>query len=68
MSGEKTQVFAIIRVDKFHDESVKLENKITAVKIVRRQELAQQEVGRLNQLNTAKDCIYFWQATRLSPE
>lgn len=62
---EAIHVFAIIRIDAFQPPDVPLESKITVKKVVWTQEIAEQEVERLNKLNTAKGALYFWQITRL---
>jgi hypothetical protein len=58
------QVFAIIRIDYFQDDNVPIENKIAVKEIVFDIKLAEEEVRRLNQLNSDKGCKYFWQTTR----
>jgi len=58
-------VFAIIRVDDFHDLEVSPETKITITKIVLTRETAEAEVARLNKLNSNKGCIYFYTITRI---
>lgn len=58
-------VFAIVRVDSFQDLAVSPETKIVIKKIVLTQEVAKAEVTRLNNLNNNKNCIYFYQMTRL---
>ena len=64
-SKKYLHVFAVIRVDTFHDSSTHVEDKITVTKIFRTQESAEQEVERLNKLNAQKGSIYFWKITRL---
>lgn len=64
MKGQR-QVFAILRFDEFADSSVAVENRITVVEIVEDDETARIEVQRLNELNKAKGCRYYFQATRL---
>jgi hypothetical protein len=59
------QAYAIVRVDQDAAPGTTPENRITVKKIVGSEELARAEVDRLNRLNAAKGCIYFWQATRL---
>ena len=58
-------VFAVIRVDRFHDPMAAPETAITVKKIVLSQQLAEAEVARLNALNGDKGSLYFWQITRL---
>jgi hypothetical protein len=65
MAKQKKEVYAVIRVDDFHDPAVPLENKITVKEIVPSLEVADAEVARLNALNNSKGSRYFWQATRL---
>jgi len=55
-------VYAVIRFDR-HMQS--WENAFTVKEIVRTQDIAESEVKRLNELNADKDCLYFWQTTRL---
>ncbi len=65
MAKQKKEVYAVIRVDDFHDPAVPLEDKITVKEIVSSLEVADVEVARLNALNNSKESRYFWQATRL---
>jgi hypothetical protein len=58
-------VFAIVRVDRFHDPVATPETAIMVKKIVRSEQLAEDEVARLNALNRDKGSLYFWQITRL---
>jgi hypothetical protein len=61
MTKDKTQVFAVIRIDRGVEIS---EDSISVVKVVAEREEATREVERLNSLNAAKGAFYFWQATR----
>jgi len=54
-------LFAVIRVDADIKE---LEDAITVKEVLPTREEAVSEVHRLNQLNAAKGCHYFWQTTR----
>jgi hypothetical protein len=65
MGKAKTQVYAIIRVDEFYDQSTTIENKITVKEVVHSLDEAKAEVARLNTLNESKGAKYFWQTTRL---
>lgn len=61
-----SHVFAIIRYDIFQEcNHLTVPEMITIKKIVWHQEIAEQEVSRLNQLNRDKGTLYFWQMTRL---
>ena len=57
-------VYAIVRFDR---EMQSWENSFTLKEIVRTQDIAESEVKRLNEVNADKDCLYFWQTTRLFP-
>lgn len=57
--------FAIVRVDLFHDLAADPETAITVKKVVLSEQFAEEEVSRLNTLNRDKQCMYFWQVTRL---
>ncbi|KNY25482.1 hypothetical protein [Pseudobacteroides cellulosolvens] len=57
-----THVYAIIRIDKFIDD---YKNAVTVKEVVLSLEDAEKEVERLNRINSDKDCLYFWQTTRL---
>jgi hypothetical protein len=46
----------------FNGYSVTLKEIVTSV------ELAENEVRRLNEINSDKSCKYFWQSSRLFPE
>lgn len=59
------QVFAIIRFDIFQADDATPDELVTVKSIVWDQTTAEQEVARLNTLNADKECIYFWQMTRL---
>ena len=58
-------VFAVIRVDKFLADVSPPVNTITVKEVVLTQEEAESEVRRLSAINSDKDCLYFWQMTRL---
>jgi hypothetical protein len=62
---ETTQAYAIVRVDTYQPADVEWRNRITVKRILWDLDAAEAEVSRLNELNGAKGCIYFWQATRV---
>lgn len=57
-------VYAIVRFDR---DVHSWENSFSVKEIVRTQDIAESEVKRLNEVNADKDCLYFWQTTRLFP-
>ena len=57
-------VYAIVRFDR---DMQSWENSFTVKEIVRTQDIAESEVKRLNEVNADKNCLYFWQTTRLFP-
>lgn len=59
-------VFAIIRFDSFQLPDAPPDELVTIKMIVWDQEVAEQEVARLNSLNAGKGSVYFWQMTRLA--
>lgn len=59
-------LYAIIRVDAFHDDQIPIHQKIAVKEIVTTELAAETEVERLNALNKEKGCYYFWQTTRLA--
>jgi hypothetical protein len=63
----EAHVYAIVRFDYFQYDldAENVENAISITKVVWDMDTAQAEVARLNELNKEKDCIYFWQTTRL---
>jgi hypothetical protein len=62
-------VFAIVRLDLGDAEPRRLDRKwITIKEIVPSMEAAEKEVLRLNKLNADKNCIYYWEITRLVRE
>jgi hypothetical protein len=61
------RAYAIVRVDLFQPESVPWTNRITVKAVVWNQHEAEQEVERLNNVNSGKGVLYFCQATRVSP-
>jgi hypothetical protein len=54
--------FAIIRVDLFQSAE---QDRVTVKRVVWDEAVAESEVARLNQVNASKDCVYFWQPTRV---
>jgi hypothetical protein len=58
-------VFAIVRVDTFHDMDTPVQDTVTVKKVVWSRDTAEQEVARLNELNSSKGSVYFWTVTRL---
>lgn len=58
-------VFAIIRIDDFHDDGTPIEERIAVTKVLWDAEDANREVERLNELNRDKRSRYFLQITRL---
>jgi hypothetical protein len=58
----RDEVYAVIRFDPDLGEP---EHQVTVKEVVRTREAAEAEVARLNRLNAAKGCRYFWQQTRL---
>jgi len=58
-------VYAIIRIDYFQKDNVSIEDMIAIKKIVWDKKYAESEVDRLNELNSSKDCRYYWRLTRL---
>jgi hypothetical protein len=65
MSNAFEPAYAIVRVDEFLEDDVSPRNTITVKRVVWNQELARDEVERLNRLNADKGCHYFWQYTRV---
>ncbi len=61
---QKKSVYVILRYDKFH-ESNDIETCLTVKEVVTDEEIAKSEVDRLNKLNSTKDCLYFYQYSRL---
>jgi hypothetical protein len=57
-----TPGFAIVRIDLYLDDP---EERVTVKRIVWEQALAEAEVARLNEVNSDKQCRYFWQYTRV---
>ena len=71
MKKTSRHVYAVVRVDAACSSDIVWTNKITIKEIVLTEEEAAAEVARLMQVNRDKDCLYFWQTTRLvcdSPE
>lgn len=64
--SEHEHVYAIIRIDSFHEPQVSLEDKIRIKMLVWTQEAAENEVKRLNELNAARGAFYFWRRARLA--
>ena len=65
MTTQRRQAFAILRDDEFQGSTVPIENRVTVKCVVWTLADAQQQVERLNHLNSSKGCRYFWQATRV---
>jgi hypothetical protein len=64
-NAKHDHVFAIVRIDTFHDASVPPEVAVTVKNVVWTQEDAEREVARLNRLNASKGSVYFSKMTRL---
>jgi hypothetical protein len=64
---QREQVYAIVRIDVPGDGAVSPDwrNIVTVKGILRSLEAAKAETERLNSLNSARGCVYFWQMTRL---
>ena len=63
-SRKYDHVFAIVRCDTYRAVA-EPQTAIVITKVVWDEEVAQAEVDRLNELNQEKNCVYFWQITRL---
>ncbi len=64
----RRQVYAVVRIDRFHSEETPLEHRIAVKEIVSSLELAKAEVHRLNGMVADGRVTYFWQMTRLYPD
>lgn len=66
---QREQLYAIVRVDlpvsSALASSAEWRNVVTVKGVLRSMEAAIAETERLNALNATKDCVYFWQATRV---
>jgi hypothetical protein len=60
------RVYAVVRVDLVDDGTVPWPVRVTVKSIERSDTIAEQEVRRLNAVNAGKNCVYFWQQTRLA--
>jgi hypothetical protein len=58
-------VFAVVRLDNFLSDVAPPANAVTVKEVVLTQQEAENEVQRLNAVNSGKNCLYFWQMTRL---
>ncbi len=65
--GSYLTAYAIVRIDRFQDDTVALPNRIKVAKVVFGEEKAESEIRRLMEINGDKDMFYFWQATHLEP-
>jgi hypothetical protein len=54
-----------VRFDAFLADLKPFTNSITIKEVVLTREEAESEVARLSAINHGKECIYFWQMTRL---
>jgi hypothetical protein len=61
---EKVQVIAVLRWDQGMES---LFDALTVREVLVDEEQAESEVKRLNQINSAKGVVYFWQRTRFFP-
>jgi len=62
-------IYAIIRLDRdVISGGIIDRNQVMVKKVVLSKEKAEQEVDRLNRLNTDKGCEYYYQITRLERE
>ena len=66
---QREQVYAIVRVDLPVEGVVSPSSDwrtvVTVKGILRSEEAAKAETDRLNALNSARGCVYFWQTTRV---
>ncbi len=58
-------VFAVVRLDDYQSANATLQDRVSVTKVCLSEEAAEQEVSRLNALNSDKDCRYIVQITRL---
>jgi hypothetical protein len=58
-------VFAVIRVDRFDDQTVPLEDRMVTTKVFWTREAAEAEVDRLNHLRKDQRSTYFCKVGRL---
>ena len=65
---DREHVFVILRADLFLGSETALESLITAKEVVRSQELAKQEVARLNALHPDGAVRYWYTISRLYAE
>ena len=64
---EREDVYVILRADLFQGKDTPLENLITAKEVVRSEELARQEVDRLNAGHSDGQVHYWYRHSRLFP-
>jgi hypothetical protein len=64
MSGQKIQVYAVVRWETFAPEP---ELAFTVTEVLNSHEEAANEVSRLNRVRVDSRIRYFWQATRYYP-
>lgn len=65
MSGSKTPIYAIVRIDGFHRAEAPPEVKLSGTKAYRSREAAERECSRLQSLRTEGDIIYVVLMVRL---
>ena len=63
---EAIHVYAVVRVDDFHEAFG--DDAISIKEVLPTMEQAIHEVERLNELNSDKACHYFWCTTRYFPK
>lgn len=57
-------MYPIVRIDTPFDQNYPT-NTVTVVKVLTSQQSAENEVSRLNQINSDKSCVYFYCTSRL---
>lgn len=65
MSKDRTQVYAVLRYDRFLDEYGGPDKTVVVKEVVHERETAEREVDRLNALQEDDGQFYWWQTTRL---
>lgn len=61
------EVYAIVRLDRFHGDEMPLEDLFTVKEIVPTVDEAEREVQRLNALKPDGGSLYFWRYSRFYP-
>ena len=63
--AKREHVYALLRLDEFHEADAPVEARVTVKKILREKQRAERELKKLNKLYANENCRYWLQETLL---